>query len=69
MIKVNGKPVKIRAAISCLACDVPAACKVGGFVGHKDYHSCSKCCYKTFATTRFGDYPDYSGLNKSVWGG
>ena len=64
-IKVNGKHVKIRA---CLACDVPAARKVGGFVGHKGYRSCNKC-YKTFPTTRFGDYPDYSGFKKSEWEG
>ena len=62
-IKVNGKPVKIRAASPCLACDVPAARKVGGFVGHKGYRSCNKC-YKAFPTTPFGDYPDYSGFKK-----
>ena len=44
-IKINGKPTTIRAAISCLACDVPAARKVGGFVGHnanKGYNKCLK---------------------------
>ena len=65
-IHSHGKSTKIRAAISCLACDVPAARKVGGFVGHRGYRSCTRC-YKTFPTANFGDYPDYSGFKKSDW--
>ncbi len=42
-----GNSVKIQAAVSSLACDVPAARKVGGFVGHRGYRGCSMC-YKTF---------------------
>ena len=61
MIKVKGRSVKVRAAISCLACDVPAARKDGGFIGHRGYHSCNKC-YKTFPTAQFGDYPAIPGL-------
>ena len=61
MIKVKGRSVKVRAAISCLACDVPAACKVGGFVGHRGYHSCNKC-YKTFPTAQLVIIQLLSGL-------
>ena len=35
-MKVNGRSSRIRAAISCLACDLPAAKKVGGFIGVVD---------------------------------
>ncbi|SMN02307.1 hypothetical protein SPONN_807 [uncultured Candidatus Thioglobus sp.] len=65
-ISINGEQEKVRAAVSCLACDVPAARKVGGFVGHRGKHGCSKCM-KEFAVAHFGDYPDYSGFDKSNW--
>ena len=51
---------------SCLACDVPAARKVGGFIGHRGYRGCSRCL-KMFPTEHFGDYNDYSGFEKSNW--
>lgn len=35
--------MKVRAAVSCLACNVPAARKIGGFVGHNGNMGCSKC--------------------------
>ena len=65
-VTINGKPVTIRAALSCLACDVPAARKVGGFIGHNGKRGCTKC-WKEFSCEKFGDYPDYSGFNKSDW--
>ena len=65
-IRVHGQFVNIRAAISCLACDVPAARKLGGFVGHRGKRSCNRCL-KTFPTINFGDYPDFSGFGKSNW--
>ena len=65
-IRQHGNSTKIRAAISCLACDVPAARKVGGFVGHRGNRGCTRC-YKTFPTAHFGDYPDYSGFHKTDW--
>ena len=51
---------------SCIACDVPAARKVGGFIGHKGKRGCSRCL-KEFKVERFGDYPDYSGFKKCDW--
>ena len=65
-MNVNGRSTRIRAAISCLACDVPAARKVGGFIGHRGYRGCSRCL-KIFPTEHFGDYNDYSGFEKSNW--
>lgn len=64
-ITINGEQKKIRAAISCLACDVPAARKVGGFIGHRGRRGCK--CLKEFVVVNFGDYPDYSGFVKSDW--
>ena len=64
-IKVNGKPVKIRAAISCLACDVPAARKVGGFVGHRGYSSCNKC-YKTVIILTIQDLKNQNGKDDNM---
>ena len=65
-VKINGRPTAIRAALSCLACDVPAARKVGGFVGHNGNMGCSKCL-KQFPVEKFGENPDYSGFDKSEW--
>ncbi len=65
-ITVNSKPIVIRAAISCLAYDIPAARKVGGFVGHRGFRGCN-ICLKSFPSQHFGDYPDYSGFKKSEW--
>ena len=64
-IIINGKPTTIRAAISCLACDVPAARKVGGFVGHNANKGCNKCL-KEFPVETFGENPDYSGFKKTT---
>ena len=65
-IKVNKKNIKVRAAISFVLRDVPAARKIGGFVGHRGRRSCTEC-FKEFPTQQFGDYPDYSGFIKSEW--
>ena len=53
--------VIVRAALSCVACNIPAARKVCGFVGHNARLACSKCL-KVFETEAFGDKPDFSGL-------
>ena len=58
--------VVIRGALSCVACDVPAGQKLGGFIGHKGKRGCTKCL-KEFPTTGIGDYTDYSGFKKADW--
>ena len=65
-IEVNGKQITIRVAVSCLACDIPAARKVGGFIGHRGKRGCSRC-WKEFPTIDGKDYPDYSGFDKQMW--
>ena len=62
-MNVNGRSTRIRA---CLACDVLAAKKVGGFIGHRGYRGCSRCL-KIFPTEPFEIYNDYSGFEKSNW--
>ena len=49
---------KIRAALSYVACDVPAARKIGGFVGLKGRRGCSRC---------LKEFPVNSGFVKSEW--
>ena len=55
--------VIVRAALLCVSCDIPAARKVCGFVGHR---ACTKCL-KDFPTESFGDLPDYSGFEREKW--
>ena len=45
----DNRLVLVRAALLCVACDVPAARKVCGFSGHRELRGCSKCL-KPFPT-------------------
>ena len=65
-MNINGKEHSVRAALSCVACDVPAARKLGGFLAHNAKFGCSRCL-KQFKKEHFGDYPDYSGFDKATW--
>lgn len=58
--------VLVRAALLCAGCDIPAARKVCGFVGHGGYRGCSKCSL-TFPTEEFGQKADYSDTNIGNW--
>ena len=58
--------VIVRAALICVSCDIPAARKVCGFVGHRARKGCNKCL-KDFPTSNFGDQPDYSGFDRESW--
>ena len=53
-----------KAALLCVACDLPAARKVCGFLSHAAKRGCSKC-YKLFD----GDFGcrDYSGFDRDKW--
>lgn len=52
----TGRQHVIRAALMCIASDIPAARKVAGFLGHFATKGCSKCT-KSFPRTA-----DYSGF-------
>lgn len=56
----------VRAALLCVGCDIPAARKVCGFVGHRAKMGCSKCLLP-FLTASFGEKPDYSNFDRTLW--
>ena len=66
MSNSSGRSVMVRAALLCLACDIPASRKVSGFMSHSAFHACSRCL-KEFPTAKFGEKPDYSGFDRTKW--
>ncbi len=66
MKTASGSSVLVRGALTCVACDIPAARKVCGFVGHSATLGCSKCL-KQFTTKTFGEKIDYSGFDRTSW--
>ena len=40
---LRGVTILVRGALLCVGCDIPAARKVGSFVGHRATKGCSKC--------------------------
>ena len=51
--------IRIRLALSCIACDIPATHKVFGFLSHHAKFGCNKC-YKDFSS-------DSSLFDQSTW--
>ena len=62
----DGSDLLVRAALLCVGCDIPAARKVCGFVGHRALKGCSKCLL-FFPTEHFGEKNDYSNFDRSKW--
>ena len=54
-------PERFRAALLCVACDIPASRKVCGFTGHQSRMGCNKCT-KAFGVGGVGIPNDYSGF-------
>ena len=54
----------VRAALLCVSCDLPAAQKTCGFLGHSANLSCPKCLKKS--PGEIGQ-KDYSGFDRSLW--
>ena len=61
--------IRVRAALSCVACDIPASRKVCGFFNHNATLGCNKCLKKFTHTTTAngGTVTDYSGYNRENW--
>ena len=57
-------PLLHRVALLCIACDIPAARKVSGFLGHSGTLGCSRC-QKQFPG-EIGN-KNYSGFGKDSW--
>jgi hypothetical protein len=66
VMKTHNSSVLVRSALLCVACDIPAARKVCGFVAHNSLLACSRCS-KVFPTECFGEKADYSGFDRDVW--
>ena len=62
----NNIPVIVRAALLCVGCDIPAARKVSGFLGHRATKGCSRC-QLSFPTDHFSEKADYTNLNRALW--
>ena len=61
--------VRIKAALSCCACDVPASRKVCGFLNHNATFGCNKC-FKKFShypSPNGGVLTDYSEFDRENW--
>ena len=58
--------ILVRGALICIGCDIPAAHKVGGFLGHRATKGCSRC-KTSFPTEIFGDMADYFNFERSSW--
>ena len=58
-------PLRFRAAIACISCDVPAARKLCGFKSHNSHYGCSKC-FKFFPGN-VKDSFDFSGFKREEW--
>ena len=58
-------PVRIRAALLCVAADIPATRKVCGFTGHNSTKGCSKCL-KQFNVV-VGQPTNYGGFDRETW--
>ena len=58
--------INIKCALCCLACDIPAARKVAGFIGHSGRLGCSKCRKEFLSMGSIGRL-NYSGFDRSNW--
>ena len=58
------RKVKRRAALLCVAADIPAARKICGFPPHMAKKGCSRCLKEFHG---FGITKDYSGFNRDIW--
>ena len=58
-------PVRIRAMLLCVTCDIPACRKLCGFLGHNAHLACSKCSTPFPGDVQHGF--DFSGYETHNW--
>lgn len=63
-LECDGGVEKLRCALICVACDLPAGRKACGFLSHNAKLGCTKC-KKKFAGT-VGSF-DFSGFDRANW--
>lgn len=61
-----GMSQKFFAALLLVACDVPAARKLCGFLGHGAVRGCSKCKKKFIPGKNFGDKMNFGGFENCL---
>ena len=61
---LSSAPLRVIAALLCVAADIPATRKACGFVGHSANRACSKC-FKLFIGG-FGEKKDFSGFQNCL---
>ncbi|OAD79051.1 hypothetical protein PHYBLDRAFT_62186 [Phycomyces blakesleeanus NRRL 1555(-)] len=66
MTDSQNRKIVVRAALMCVACDIPAARKTSGFTGHMSTCACHKC-QRQFTTIKKTSKLDYSGFKYSNW--
>lgn len=64
-INIGGTGHKMKVALMCLACDVPASRKIGGFYSHAATLGCNKC-YAEFKSSSEIKH-DCSGFETETW--
>ena len=66
-VATSGCHSKVRCAIICCSCDLPAGRKVCGFLSHNAALGCSKCKKYFPALGEYNIVRDYSGFDRSEW--
>ena len=61
---VDGSKKKVRCAVLCIACDIPAGRKICGLSSYTAHYACSRC--KRYFPGTFGCI-DYSGFDRNSW--
>ena len=61
-----GVPQRFFAALLLVACDVPAARKLCGFLGHGAKRGCSKCKKEFIPGLNFGDKMNFGGFENCL---
>ena len=65
VLSVEGIPVNVKLALSCVTCDIPVSRKVCDFLDHNAALACNKCLKKF--EVNFRAATNYSGYNREDW--